>query len=436
MLEKVEWNNGAPRVALVTSVPGIVDALTGQSVAQMSDRSITRTRLRLDDLGHKITAPADTAVDLFFVPTITGSYKPSAQNNVEDLRDRLQPYDLAVDLSELTALYRRGQTPTSEIEEFLEKHGKDSRGYLEYRDFVRVITALLKLFSNVRGKIVRGRNIEHLSYEWRSDREGRPAIKNMRKAGLLLSEGDARWSALGLDVSNAITAALSPDARKALKGDLNKLVEQGLQTLQSRLMVSDYVSDLGELIRFVTGSDGKSKYVANAEAMLAKKRENFGINVESELYNSEVKGTEKEFTSLFDSLDVPLQLVDQYSISGGPEIAGFQSDIDFSLSQDFLGQLPEGMAFIKFWDLLEELNDTEAMNTTVNGWNLSNSCLPMLKQATDFGLETKFTSWSVPVLATNSVGIFPLYSDYIAAFRNAIGSGLATLLTENPAPVS
>ena len=434
MVVKDIWNNGAPRVALVTSVRGIAEALTGQSVALMSDRSITRTRLRLADLGLEPSDPA-TAVDLFFVPSVAGNYNIAAQNNVEDLKDRLQPYDLAVDLSEMTALYRRGQTPVADVSEFIAEHGEGNRGYLEYRDFLRVITALLKLFMSIRNSVVHGRNIEYWRYEWRSDRENQKAIKNMKRAGTLLPQGDPRFVSLGLDVSNTVTASLPSADQEALKDNLEELVDHGLQTLQSRMVVTDYASDIGGLIRYVTDGREETRYVASVEDMLAKKRAIFKIDTSSKLFESEIVELEAGFAELLGRSDAPLQLVDQYSISGGPEIAGFKSNVDESLSKAYLSQLPEGMAFIKFWDILEEMNDTVTMNSTVNGWYLSNSCLPMLTNATEFGLKAKITSWAVPVLATNSVGLVPRYEDYAAGFRHAISAELGSLLSSQLAPV-
>lgn len=433
MIETFAKRDDQPSIALVTAVPSFIKSLTGKDASQFNRRGIQRLSLTKKTARRPLDILSAAYIDLYFLPAITGDFALRSASNIDELAQRLAPYDLVVDLCEFSALYRRGQTTDAAWAKFLADNGDGThRGLLEYQNFLNVIEALDTTFGGILGRVIRPFEVTDQFYEWGLSRAGHLAIKAM-------SLGETTVLHEAQDGNMILDAIPVGPTHDAVAEALGMLDSNGMHTLSSKVMFSGYLSDMAGIQEAVLSSK-EPQYTFSLDDIFAHRREKYGCNrpnaglSEAErALMAHIKASESRLRAK----PMRFSLVDYYRISGGPaEMRGRDgSGVDEATKQRyraFRSKFEAAMAFARHWDALEDTHDTATMNAIVNGWYMSNSCFGILREAAAAGLSVPRTTWGVPTLMTNSIGFIPSAELHDKSTQDAIFGALSEII---PQPV-
>lgn len=446
MLEQRKDGRPIEKVVLVTAVPAALKALTGLDAATLPERSLHKVRLKACDFA----APMNDQryADLIYVPVVDGSFSISSRESAAALKAALAGYDLVVDLCEFTALYRRGQTPIEQVQEFCNAHSDVpsdvAKGILNYQNFLTVIYVLQTVFVKLQGRVVRPRNIIRLVYEWTTKyndekNQAEPKLADFSVIQDYFLADDKFWSKQpGRTENILVDAAGTPADKEEVRAALNLLAaDSKLATLATRVMVTDYFSNLSHMIKdIVTSAD--PQFTHDLNAILKNRcdgRYLEGVNLKDNAAVSALfercEELEVKIKAELGNEAVTQHLVDQYQLSGQPGSAPETLDaIPRRVIEEFRKRFTYLAAFIDMWDEAERTLDTAKMNEKINGWYMSNSSLSFVVDALRLGLSVDVTSWAVIAMATNSVGFLPDEHEYLASIKTAVDSELNALFTQ------
>ncbi|WP_085865707.1 hypothetical protein [Pseudooctadecabacter jejudonensis] len=395
-------------------MPAAVQELCNVNPAHLPRRSIKRLKV----VGLDAECHAD--VDLLFLPSAYGQFEMESTSTIDDLSVQISGYDLAVDVCDFAALYRRGQTPVEDIKAY-DGHPAEK----EYLDFLRVLNLLTTSLDVSDGKIYRPRDITRLTYKWHPDADTVHSIYSYEQTdGAFKGAYADHWAELvetADDVHTVFNAAFSAEEYNKLTGAIAQLDEAQGETLIERVMVSNYSDDMLQRVDDVVGA-GDTEFLRDLEDALQDRVNEYKLS--DEMLDNVGEIAEPLINQIEDVIaQLNLSLVDGYNIAGSPELKSgdqvFKMDPAANLRDKFCKKFPYTFAFLDFWNRMEGNRDTYEMNRSINGWYMSNSSLPTLAKAVLKAQGgVKMTVWAVPLMATNSVGFFP----DAAAHRKNIGT--------------
>lgn len=438
-MEQLSFKRQKPFVAFVTMIPAVVEALIGEVPVDLNRRFISKIRLTDDptfnsglnefEKGNEQTS-SKLVIDLFILPTILGHWDTKNKSNIADLASKLDGYDLVVDLSEMTALYRRGHMEDKYIEkaseEFPDVPNMVNKNFLEYRNFLKVVNSLGTLMKCLRGRIIRPRVFDAAIYEWGRSPTQSISIRDMSVIkNWSRGMSDEGW--INLDQSEhdrkegAIFGAVTDANKPGLKDAWKYLKDNGMDTLKHRIMISDYTSDLSYIMdRLICGTPESEGFTSELSNILDYRQdEKVKYSTFSNLQKEKIKRCRDKLELTYAELKnsgKEVHLIDYLKLY---EL--LKQSEDDNRMEEFKRELPNTFAFMVFWHTIENQLDESDLNHKINGWYIANSSYWVLRQAVDSRiLQTPLTVWSYVTWLTNSVGFLPSREEHLLDIREAV----------------